>query len=136
MWRCEKCGREFKKQNQSHFCGQPAKTIDEYIAEQPEIRQAYLNQIRNTLRAALPDASERISWTMPTYWNKRNIIHFSAFQNHIGLYIGERAMAHFSERLKEYKITKSAVHLSYDKPLPISLITEIAQWCDSQNDHL
>lgn len=131
MWRCEKCGREFKKMNQSHSCGIPAKTIDEYIAEQPEIIQAYLNQIRDTLRAALPDATERISWTMPTYWNKRNIIHFSANKNHIGLYIGESAMAHFSERLKEYKTTKSAVHLSYDKPLPISLITEIAKWCDT-----
>lgn len=67
MWQCPKCGREFQKTNQAHFCGEPPKTIDAYISAQPGSVQQLLNQVRDTLRAALPDAEERISWGMPTF---------------------------------------------------------------------
>lgn len=88
-----------------------------------------LNKVRDTLRAALPDAEERISWRMPTYWKKKNIIHFAAFKNHIGIYPGDKAMEHFSDRLKEYKTSKGAWQIPYSKPLPLDLITEMARWC-------
>lgn len=77
MWRCPKCGREFNNAEQHHFCSEKPKTIDEYIAGQPENVQPFLVQMRETLRAALPEAQERISWSMPTYWKKQNIIHFA-----------------------------------------------------------
>lgn len=67
MWTCPKCGREFKKQNQSHYCGEAPKTIDEYIAAQLEEQQAYLLKIREAIHNAIPDAQERISWSMPTF---------------------------------------------------------------------
>jgi uncharacterized protein YdhG (YjbR/CyaY superfamily) len=62
-----------------------------------------LNQVRDTISAVLPGAQESISWSMPTYWDKHNIIHFAAFKKHIGLYPGEKAIEHFSDRLTEYK---------------------------------
>lgn len=136
MWQCPKCGREFKNTNQGHYCGEVPKTIDAYIAAQPEAIWPLLNQVRDTLRGALPNAEERISWRMPTYWQKQNIIHFAAFKNHIGLYTGSQAVAHFSERLTEYKTNKGTVQFPYSKPLPLSLIAEIAKWCyDTGNHH-
>lgn len=135
MWQCPKCKREFKKQNQSHFCGEPPKTIDSYIAIQPEDVQQLLNDIRGTLKAVLPDAQERISWNMPTYWNKHNIIHFAAFKKHIGLYPGEIAMEYFADKLTEYKTSKGAVQFPYGKPLPLELISEIAKWCYETGSH-
>lgn len=135
MWQCLKCGREFKKQNQDHFCGEPPKTIDAYIAAQPESVQPLLNQVRDTLCAVLPEAEERISWRMPTYWRKHNIIHFAAFKNHMGLYPGDKAMEHFADRLTEYKTSKGAVQLPYNKPLPLKLIAEIAKWCYETGNH-
>lgn len=135
MWQCPQCGREFKKPNQDHFCGQPPKTIDAYIAEKPESVQLLLNQMRDAIRAVLPDAQERISWSMPTYWYKHNIIHFAAFKNHIGLYPGVKAMENFADRLTEYKTSKGAVQMPYSKPLPLSLITEIATWCYETGNH-
>ena len=66
MWTCPKCGRTFKNQNQSHYCGKAPETIDEYIAAQPEKAQRYLREVREAVRAALPEAEERISWSMPT----------------------------------------------------------------------
>jgi uncharacterized protein YdhG (YjbR/CyaY superfamily) len=135
MWQCPKCGREFKNQNQDHFCGEPIKTINEYITAQPESVQPLLHQVRDTLSDALPGAEERISWRMPTYWSKHNIIHFAAFKKHIGLYPGDKAMEHFTDRLTEYKTSKGAVQFPYSKPLPLKLIAEIAKWCYETGNH-
>lgn len=136
MWKCDRCGKEFKNTNQDHYCGEKPKTIDDYISMQSEELWPLLNQIRNTIREALPYAEERISWSMPTYWYKQNIIHFAAFKKHIGLYPGDKAVEHFSQRLTEYKTSKGAVQFPYSKPLPLELITEIAKWCyDSGNHH-
>lgn len=128
MWQCPKCGREFKTTNQNHFCEKP-KTIDEYIAGQSESVQPILNQIRDVLRKALPDAKECISWSMPTYRGRINIIHFAAHKNHVGLYPGDKAIEYFADRLSGYKTSKGAIQLPYDKPLPADLITDIAKWC-------
>ena len=129
MWTCPKCGREFKKQNQDHYCGKAPKTIDEYIAGQPEKCRPYLKEVREAIRAALPEAEERISWSMPTFRKKHNLIHFACFQKHIGLYPGPEAVEEFREQLSEYKIGKGTIHLPYDKPLPVELIKSIAKWC-------
>ncbi|MPL97429.1 hypothetical protein SDC9_43620 [bioreactor metagenome] len=135
MWKCDKCGKEFKNTNQDHYCGEKPKTIDDYISMQSEELWSLLNQIRNTIREALPYAEERISWSMPTYWYKQNIIHFAAFKKHIGLYPGDKAVEHFSQRLTEYKTSKGAVQFPYSKPLPLELITEIAKWCYDSGNH-
>lgn len=56
MWRCPKCGCEFKNQNQEHFCGEKPKTIDEYISIQPENVQQILYQVRDVIHAVIPEA--------------------------------------------------------------------------------
>ena len=127
-WKCPKCGREFGRQHQEHFCVKP-QSIDEYIAAQDEAVQPQLNEIRSALRAALPDATERISWSMPTYWKGRNIIHFAAAKKHLGLYPGDDATAAFADELAGYDVSKGTIRLPYNQPLPIGLIQAIAQWC-------
>ena len=129
MWKCEKCKRTFNNQNQDHYCTEPPETIDAYIKAQPESAQSFLNQVRDTILFVLPQAQERISWRMPTYWDKQNIIHFAGFKKHIGLYPGSEAIEHFSERLTDYKTSKGAIQFLYDKPIPLALIAEIALWC-------
>ena len=135
MWTCPKCGRTFKNQNQDHFCGKAPETIDAYILEQPEDIQKYLYQMHGILQAALPDAQERISWSMPTYWNQHNIVHFAGFKKHIGFYPGPQAIEMFEDRLKEYKTRKGAIQFPYNKPLPAELIAEIAKWCNDTGNH-
>lgn len=129
MWKCPKCGRSFKNTNQDHYCGEAPKTIEEYIGRQaPEI-QFYLRQVNEVIRSALPDAAEKISWSMPTYWKKHNLIQFAAFKKHIGLYPGPEAVTAFADRLQEYKTSKGAIQFPYAKPIPLGLIEEIAVWC-------
>lgn len=135
MWTCPKCGREFARRNQEHYCGAAPGTVDEYIAAQPEESRRFLEAVRGAIRAALPDARERISWSMPTYWKGHNIIHFAGFKKHIGLYPGPEAVVEFAEQLKEYKTSKGAVQLPLNRPLPLELIAEIASWCQETGKH-
>ena len=130
-WKCPKCGREFSREEQPHYCGKP-QTVDEYIAAQDEAVQPKLREIRAILQAALPDAQECISWSMPTYRKGRNIIHFAASKKHLGLYPGGEATTVFSEELEGIDVSKGTIRLPYDKELPAELITKIAKWCLAQ----
>ncbi len=105
--------------------------IDKYIEEQPENIQALLTEVRQTLRAALPDASEKLSWQMPTFWRGYNLIHFAAQKNHLGVYPGAEAMEYFAPRLTGYKTSKGAVQFPYKSfgAEQLSIIAEIAAWC-------
>ena len=133
MWTCPACGRTFKKNQQSHYCGPAPETIEEYISRQPEDAQPYLRQVNEAIRGALPDAKEKISWSMPTYWDKHNLIQFACNKNHIGLYPGPEAVEEFAERLRDYTTSKGTIQLPFDKPLPLELIAEIAGWCGENN---
>ncbi|MBQ8092714.1 MAG: DUF1801 domain-containing protein [Clostridia bacterium] len=128
MWKCPKCGREFSRQDQDHYCLKP-QTIDEYIALQDEAVQPRLSEVREILHAAIPDAEERISWSMPTYWKGRNIIHFAASKKHLGLYPGGEATTVFADELEGYDVSKGTIRLPWNKELPVALIQIIARWC-------
>lgn len=132
LWKCPRCGRSFKRANQDHYCGQAPLTIEEYITGQPKEVQTFLRQVNSAIKAALPDAREKISWSMPTYWKKHNLIQFAAFKKHIGLYPGPEAVEVFADRLKEYKTSKGTIQLPYDKPMPLELIADIARWCEGR----
>ena len=112
--------------------------VDEYIDAQLPTIQQDLRLVRTRIRMALPDAVEKISWQMPTYWQGQNLIHFAAQKRHIGIYPGAEAMEHFATSLANYKTTKGAVQFPYkdfgDEQL--GLIMEIAAWCAKNNDKL
>ena len=74
MWKCPKCGRSFSREGQDHYCGR-IETVDQYIEQQDEKVRPYLNEIRRIIRSAIPEAQEKISWSMPTYWKGQNLLH-------------------------------------------------------------
>ena len=137
MWKCPKCGRLFGNTNQSHYCGRAPETIDEYILAQDEGVRGQLFLVREAIRRALPDAAEKISWSMPTWWNGHNILHFAANKKHIGLYPGPEAVAFFAEKLERAgcKYSKGSVQIPYSDALPLDLIAEIATWCGQTGNH-
>jgi len=129
MWTCPKCGRTFARTNQSHWCGKKPLSVDEYLARQPEDIRPELEQMRGILRRALPDAEERISWSMPTLWQGHNLIHFAAAKRHIGLYPGDAAVRHFKDELDgRYVSSKGSIRIPYDA-IDADLVTRIALWC-------
>ena len=127
-WKCPRCGREFSRTDQPHYCGKP-QTVDEYIDSFDEPVREKLCEIRRIFLEVLPDAQECISWSMPTYRKGRNIIHFAASRKHVGIYPGGEATAVFAKELKEYDTSKGTIRLPYDKPIPAELLKKIALWC-------
>ena len=97
-------------------------TIDAYIAQYPPEKQEILHKIRKTIREAAPEATEKISWQMPTFHQKENLIHFAMQKNHIGIYPGGEAVGFFGDKLSGYKTSKGAVQLPLSKPIPYDLI--------------
>ena len=108
-------------------------TIREYIESQDESVRPRLNAIYDTIRTAIPEAEERLSWGMPTFWKDRNIIHFAPAKKHIGLYPGAEAVEFFAPLLTAYKTSKGAIQLPNNRDLPLDLIAEIARWCWETN---
>ena len=67
MWVCPKCNREFKRNNQSHYCGEAPQTIEEWILQQEQPLQKYFQRLHQVISDAIPDIKQRIAWSMPTY---------------------------------------------------------------------
>src|ERR1051325_4245249 len=103
-------------------------TIDEYIAMFPEDVQAILQQVRETIRAAAPEATEKISYQMPTFFLNGNLVHFAAFKNHIGFYPAPQGIDAFKEELSKFKGAKGSVQFPLDKPMPLNLISRIVKY--------
>ena len=137
MWKCPKCGRAFRKEGQSHYCGKAPETVEEYILAQDENIREPLQRVREVLQKELPDAQEKISWAMPTWWKGTNIIHFAAQKKHIGLYPGPEAVTQFAEKLEAAGCTyrKGSIQIPYSNELPLDLIGEIAAWCRDTGNH-
>ena len=109
-------------------------SIDDYIATFPEDIQTILQEIRATIHAAAPDATEKISYNMPTFVQNGSIIHFGAYAHHIGVYPAPDGSEAFTAELAQYDWSgKGTLRLPLDKPLPLDLITRIVQFRVTEN---
>ena len=108
-------------------------SIDEYIAQFPEDIQQKLQEIRAVIHAAAPDATEKISYQMPTFYLRGNLVHFAAFKHHIGFYPVPSGIAAFEAELAPYKRSKGAVQFPLDEPIPTELIGRIVQFRVAEN---
>jgi len=103
-----------------------ARTIDDYIAEFPPATQQALEQVRALITAEAPDATETISYAIPTFdMDGQHLVHFAGYARHIGLYPMASGTAAFQEELKPYKSGKGSIQFPLNKPLPVELIRRI-----------
>lgn len=109
------------------------KTIDEYIAMFPEDVRTILNELRQTIRDAAPEAQETINYQIPTFTLHGNLVHFAALTNHIGLYPTPSGMEAFKKELSAYKGAKGSVQFPIDQPLPLPLIRRIVEYRVKEN---
>ena len=106
----------------------PAGNIDEYIAGFPPDVQVILARIRSTVKKAAPGAQERIAYGIPTFTWNGNLVHFGAFQKHIGFYPTSSGIANFQLELSAYKSARGSVQFPLDKPVPYDLIGKIVKF--------
>jgi uncharacterized protein YdhG (YjbR/CyaY superfamily) len=111
-----------------------SETMDEYINTFPQNIQQILNQVRQTIKEAAPEAEETINYQIPTFTlNGRNLVHFAAFENHIGFYPTPSGIEAFKEELSSYKKAKGSVQFPFDRPLPLPLIRRIVKFRVKEN---
>ena len=108
-------------------------TIDEYIAGFPPAVQKILQKIRRTVRKAAPDAEETIKYQMPTFTLNGNLVHFAAFQKHIGFYPVPTGIEAFKKELSVYEGGKGSVRFPLDRPIPFDLIRRIVRFRVKEN---
>lgn len=111
----------------------PAKTVDEYIKRFPLKVQALLRKLRRTIKAAVPEAEEKISYQIAGYKYHGMLIYFAAHKNHIGLYPAPRSVDAFKKELAAYKGAKSTIQFPLDKPIPVDLVTRIVKYRAKEN---
>jgi uncharacterized protein YdhG (YjbR/CyaY superfamily) len=108
-------------------------TIDEYIATFPKDIQEILETLRATIKKAAPDAEETISYQIPTFKLKRNLVHFAAYKHHIGFYPTSSGIEKFKQELSAYKGAKGSVQFPLDQPVPLELISKIVKYRVKEN---
>ena len=109
------------------------KNIDEFIACFPKDVQAILKTLRTTIRKSAPKAEETISYGIPTFTLHGNLVHFSAYKNHIGFYPAASGISAFKKELSAYKGAKGSVQFPIDKPLPLGLVSKIVKFRVKEN---
>lgn len=112
---------------------QSSKAVDAYIASHPEDVRLMLEEIRQTIREAAPQAEETIDYGIPTYQLNGNVVHFGGFRHHIGFYPTPSGMIAFSKELKPYKQTRGTVKFPLDEPLPLDLVKRITSFRVNEN---
>ncbi len=108
--------------------------IDKYIIQFPDDVQQILNKIRKLIKENAPDAEERIAYGMPGYkTNKKPLVYFAAFKNHVGFYATPTGHHEFKSELSQYKQGKGSVQFPLNKPIPYQLIQKIVKFRVKEN---
>jgi uncharacterized protein YdhG (YjbR/CyaY superfamily) len=109
------------------------KTVNEYLSAFPTVVRSKLESMREIVKKAAPTAEEVISYNMPAYRQKRVLVYFSAFKQHIGFYPTSSGINEFKSELSGYKFSKGAIQFPLDKPLPVKLISRIVRFREREN---
>jgi uncharacterized protein YdhG (YjbR/CyaY superfamily) len=109
------------------------KNIDEYIGGFPPDIQETLNKIRNFIKTEVPEAVEKISYGMPTFYLNGNLVHFAAFKDHYGFFPAPSGIDHFEKELAPYRAGKGTLQFPLDKPLPWDTLKKVIRFRVDEN---
>jgi uncharacterized protein YdhG (YjbR/CyaY superfamily) len=102
--------------------------IDEYISRFTGETKERLQKITKLIRETAPDATETISYGIPTYNQWENLVHFAGYKKHIGFYPTPSGIEAFREKLSAYEVSKGTIKFPHDKPIPYDLIKQIVEY--------
>jgi len=103
------------------------KDIDEYLAPLPKDKRVALNNLRKTIRAVAPRATEVISYQIPTFKQNGFLVAFAAFENHCSLFVGKAVVKAHKDQLKAYDWSGATIHFTPQKPLAATLVKKLVK---------
>jgi uncharacterized protein YdhG (YjbR/CyaY superfamily) len=107
--------------------------FQDYFKAQSATTQVLLQSIYQAIKQIAPDAAEKMSYGMPTFYLNGNLVHFAAYKNHIGFYPAPSGISNFIDELKPFKTSKGAIQFPIDKPMPLDLIQKITAFRVKEN---
>ncbi len=114
-----------------------ARSIDEYIADFPPETRQVLEEMRELIRSSAPEATETISYAIPTFdLNGRHLVHFAGYKHHVGFYPVPSGIEAFKEELTPYKSGKGSAQFPLGKPIPEDLIRRIVEFRVEENTRM
>ena len=108
--------------------GRSPASIDKYIVAFPDDVQTLLRQMRRVIHDAAPQAEEVMSYGVPGFRQKKNLVQFGAARQHIGFYPTPSAIEAFAEQLSPYTTSKGAIQFPLDQPIPYDLVRAITEF--------
>jgi uncharacterized protein YdhG (YjbR/CyaY superfamily) len=113
----------------------PVETVDDYLAGLPEKERAVLEELRQVIRSAAPQAEEVISYRIPLYKHHGHLVGFAAFKNHCSLFVTDSEVPkQFAEDLEPYEVKHTTIHFSVENPLPAALVKKIVKARIAENE--
>ncbi len=104
-------------------------SVEEYIRSYPPDVRKKLQALRIAIKEVVPpQAIEKISYQIPTFYLNQNLVHFAAFKDHISFFPTSSGVAKFKEQLSRYKLSRGTIQISLNEELPISLIKKIVRF--------
>jgi uncharacterized protein YdhG (YjbR/CyaY superfamily) len=110
--------------------------VEAYLARVPEPARTALEKLRATIRAAAPkEATEAISYRMPSFQYKGGLVAYAAFKRHCSFFpMGAAAIEQFATELKGYRVSKGTIQFALDTPLPAALVKKMVKACVARNE--
>lgn len=113
----------------------PYQSVEEYIGSFDGVTHEKLTTLRSIIRETAPNAEEKLSWGVPTYYQNGFLVEFAMAKAHIGFYTSPNAIAHFKEELRGLCTNnKNTTQLPLDQELPVDLIRRMVLFCVEQNE--
>ena len=107
--------------------------VNDYLASFPAEKKKILKAMQEAIKKSAPKAEETMSYGMPAYKLNGVLVYFAGFKNHYSLFALPKTNVTLKEELKQYKTSKGTIQFSYDKPLPVALITKIVKMRVKEN---
>lgn len=108
-------------------------SIDDYLSRVPLGTREILEELRAVIRRAAPEATEKISYQIPTFYLHGNLVHFAAFKHHIGFYPTSSGVEAFKDALAGYKLSRGTIQFPLGRPIPYDLIEAIVRYRVAEN---
>lgn len=107
-------------------------SFDQYLQQFSTTIQGRLSKVYTFFQKAFPEAQFVFSYQMPTFKGKKNLVHFAAYTNHIGIYPGPQAIQVLLETYPTIKTSKGTWLIPHDQALPIQVLTHLCGWIRQQ----
>ena len=113
----------------------PPSDVDDYLATVPEADRVALENLRKTIKAAAPKASEVISYKIPTFKYHGLLVAFASQKNHLSLYVmSPELLREYAAEVKDYDASGGTIRFSPERPLPVSLVTRLVKSRIEENE--